>query len=64
MTGFLAMIYARSGEIDWAVPLLERLLASPGPVDNTNCSISRNDLRYRWQWDPIRDDPRFEKLAP
>lgn len=62
MTGFLAMIYARAGDADSAMPLLEKLLASPGPVDNTNCCITYNDLRKRWQWDPIRNDPRFQRL--
>jgi TolB-like protein/Tfp pilus assembly protein PilF len=62
MKGYLAMIYARVGELDSALPLLEHLLISPGPVDNTNCSISYNDLRFRWQWDPVRNDPRFQKL--
>lgn len=62
MTGFLAMIYARAGDADSAMPLLEQLLASPGPVDNTNVCITHNDLRKRWQWDPIRNDPRFQKL--
>jgi TolB-like protein/Tfp pilus assembly protein PilF len=62
MTGFLAMIYARVGELDSALPLLEHLLTSPGPVDNTNCCITYNDLRSRWQWDPVRHDSRFEKL--
>jgi serine/threonine-protein kinase len=62
MTGFLAMIYARAGEADSAMPLLEHLLASPGPVDNTNCSITQNDLRNRWQWDPLRNNLRFQKL--
>jgi Flp pilus assembly protein TadD len=62
MTGFLAMIYARVGDADSALPLLERLLASPGPVDNTNVCITHQDLRARWQWDPIRNDPRFQKL--
>jgi tetratricopeptide (TPR) repeat protein len=62
MTGFLAMIYARVGEANSALPLLEHLLASPGPVDNTNCSITPSDLRSRWQWDPLRNDPRFQKL--
>lgn len=62
MTGFLAMIYVRTGEIDSALPLLERGLASPFPVDNTNCCITSNDLRKRWQWDPARSDPRFQKL--
>jgi TolB-like protein/Tfp pilus assembly protein PilF len=62
MTGYLAMIYARVGEADSAVPLLEHLLASPGPVDSTNCCITQSDLRNRWQWDPLRNNPRFQKL--
>jgi TolB-like protein/Tfp pilus assembly protein PilF len=62
MAGFLAMIYARVGELDSALPLLEHLLKSPGPIDNTNCCITYNDLRNRWQWDPVRSDPRFQKL--
>jgi len=62
MRGFLAMIYARVGEIDSALPLLEHLLTSPGPVDYTNCCITYNDLRSRWQWDLVRNDPRFQKL--
>ena len=62
MTGYLAMIYARAGEADSALPLLERLLTSPGPLDNTNCYITQNDLRLRWQWDPLRNNPRFQKL--
>lgn len=62
MTGYLAMIYARVGEPDSALQLLDHLLVSPGPLDNTNCSVSKNDLRERWQWDPLRNDPRFQKL--
>jgi TolB-like protein/Tfp pilus assembly protein PilF len=62
MNGFLAMIYMRTGELDSALPILERVLSSPFPADNTNCSITYNDLRKRWQWDPIRNDPRFQKL--
>jgi serine/threonine-protein kinase len=62
MTGYLAMIYARVGEAESGLPLLERLLVSPGPVDYTNCSITQNDLRHRWQWDPLRNNPRFQKL--
>ena len=63
LTGYLAMIYARAGEADSALPLLERLLATPGPVDYTNCCITQNDLRYRWEWDPLRNNPRFQKLV-
>ena len=62
MKGFLAMIYVRTGDLDSALPLLERGLASPFPVDNTNCCITYNDVRKRWQWDPVRNDPRFQKL--
>ena len=62
MNGFLAMIYARTGELDSALPLLEKTVASPFPVDNTNCCITYNDLRKRWQWDLVRNDARFQKL--
>ncbi|HKP93292.1 MAG TPA: hypothetical protein VJS88_05305 [Chthoniobacterales bacterium] len=62
MNGFLAMVYARAGDADSALPILERVLASPFPADNTNCCVTLNDLRKRWQWDPIRNDPRFQKL--
>ena len=62
MNGYLAMIYARVGELDSALPLLEHLLATAGPIDNTNCCITSSDLRSRWQWDLVRNDPRFQKL--
>jgi TolB-like protein/Tfp pilus assembly protein PilF len=62
MKGFLAMIYVRTGDFDSALPLLEQVLASPFPVDNTNCCVTYSDVRKRWQWDPIRNDPRFQKL--
>jgi serine/threonine-protein kinase len=59
---YLALIYARVGEKDLAFPLLERLLKTPGAVDSVDYSITINDLKYRWEWDPIRGDPRFQKL--
>ena len=62
ISGFLAMIYARAGDADSALPLLEHLLTTPAYIDYTNCSITYNDLRKRWQWDPLRHDPRFQKL--
>ena len=62
MNCYLALIYARVGEKDLAVPLIERLLYTPGTVDSTNYSITVNDLKYRWEWDPIRNDSRFEKM--
>jgi hypothetical protein len=62
MNGYLALIYARVGENDLAIPLIERLLATPGAVDSTDYSITVNDLKHRWEWDPIRTDQRFQKL--
>jgi TolB-like protein/Tfp pilus assembly protein PilF len=62
MNGYLALIYARVGENDLAIPLIERLLKIPGAVDSANYSITVNDLKYRWEWDPLRGDPRFQKL--
>jgi tetratricopeptide (TPR) repeat protein len=62
MNAVLTMIYARIGENARALDLLERLMAVPGAVDTANYSITVNDLKYRWEWDPIRNDPRFKKL--
>jgi len=59
---YLALIYARVGEKDLAFPLLERLLKTPGAVDSVDYSVTVNDLKHRWEWDPIRSDPRFQKL--
>ena len=62
MLCYLALIYARVGENDQAIPLIERLLKTPGAVDSVNYGITLNDLKYRWEWDPLRNDPRFKKL--
>ena len=62
MSAYLALIYARVSENDLAIPLIERLLKTPGAVDSADYSITVNDLKYRWEWDPLRKDPRFQKL--
>jgi TolB-like protein/class 3 adenylate cyclase/Flp pilus assembly protein TadD len=62
MNCYLALIYARVGENDLAIPLIERLLKTPGAVDSVDYSITINDLKHRWEWDPIRNDPRFRRL--
>src|SRR5437764_3436318 len=62
MNSYLALIYARLGEKELAFPLIERLLKTPGAVDSVDYSITGNDLKYRWEWDPIRKDPRFSQL--
>jgi tetratricopeptide (TPR) repeat protein len=59
---YLALIYARVNEKDLAFPLLERLIRTPGAVDSVDYSITINDLKHRWEWDPIRTDSRFQKL--
>lgn len=60
---YLAVIYARTGEPKLALDLLEQLLKTPGAVDSTLYSITQNDLRFRWVWDPLRDHPRFQQLV-
>jgi TolB-like protein/Flp pilus assembly protein TadD len=62
MLCYLALIYTRAGEKDQAIPLIERLLKTPGAVDSVDYSITPNDLKYRWEWDPLRGDPRFQKI--
>jgi TolB-like protein/Flp pilus assembly protein TadD len=62
MNCFLALIYARVGENDLAIPLIARLLRTPGAVDTVNYSMTVNDLKLRSEWDPLRNDPRFQNL--
>jgi TolB-like protein/Tfp pilus assembly protein PilF len=62
MSAYLALIYARVGENDLAIALIGRLLKTPGAVDSADYSITINDLKYRREWDPLRSDPRFQKL--
>ena len=60
----LALVYSLLGEPDQAVTLIERLLSTPGPVDAADSSknITLADLRLRWEWDPLRSNPRFQKI--
>ena len=59
---FLALIYARTGQADEAMSRVARLLTTPFAVDYCSDSITRSDLRVRWEWDPLRKDPRFQKI--
>jgi serine/threonine-protein kinase len=52
----LAMIYAATEEKDLAIEQLNVLLSQPGDG-------SYGDLRLNPFWDPLRSDPRFEKLV-
>jgi TolB-like protein/DNA-binding winged helix-turn-helix (wHTH) protein/Tfp pilus assembly protein PilF len=60
----LALVYALTGESDQAITLIERLLSTPGPVECSDYpnNITLADLRLRWEWDPLRNDPRFQKI--
>ena len=61
-SSMLALIYARCGRNDEALSLIERLLVTPGPVFYHEAGMTLADLRTRWHWDPIRSDPRFQKI--
>lgn len=63
MLGLLAVIYAWTDERDEALELVERLLVTPAAVlPAFEGSITLAELRLRWQWDPLRADPRFQKI--
>jgi TolB-like protein/class 3 adenylate cyclase/Tfp pilus assembly protein PilF len=53
---WLAQIEACFGDIDSAIAVLPHLLEVPA-------GLSPADLRYDPLWDPLRNDPRFQKLA-
>jgi hypothetical protein len=50
-----AETFARVGEVDAAIDLLEQMLASP-------TLIAPHTLRLEPQWDPLRGSPRFRAL--
>ncbi|MGI8956745.1 MAG: tetratricopeptide repeat protein, partial [Chthoniobacterales bacterium] len=58
----LALIHARLGDKDAALEMIGQLLRKPGGVFFYEASMSLSELRLRWQWDPLRKDPRFQRL--
>jgi TolB-like protein/Tfp pilus assembly protein PilF len=59
----LAMVYAQTGEHDKAIDLIARLLTAPTEVQRGAVyNMTLTDLKWRWQWDPLRTRPAFEKL--
>ncbi len=60
--GFHALVLARTGKTDQAISEIEHLLTVPFAVDYAADSITLSDLRTRWEWDPLRHDPRFQKI--
>jgi TolB-like protein len=60
---YFALICARTGESERALSLIEHLLTTPGGVtDYIEANMTLQELRLRWQWDPLRNDPRFQKI--
>jgi tetratricopeptide (TPR) repeat protein len=63
MLGLLAAIYAQTGEHDRALALIQRLLVTPAAVlPAFEGSITLHELHLRRHWDPLRTDPRFQKI--
>ncbi|HME88521.1 MAG TPA: tetratricopeptide repeat protein [Chthoniobacterales bacterium] len=53
---YLALIYAWTGEKDAALKTLAEAVRTPG-------SVSFGELRLHPFWDPLRGDPKFEKIV-
>jgi TolB-like protein/class 3 adenylate cyclase len=55
ISNMFAIILARLGDGDQAIPLIERLLTTPH-------GLVLQDLRVSPDWDPLRKDARFQKI--
>ena len=53
---WLAVVEAHFGDLDSAMAILPHLLEVPG-------GLTRGQLRLDPMFDPLRNDPRFQKLA-
>jgi tetratricopeptide (TPR) repeat protein len=63
MSSALALVYARSGEAEKALDLIEHLLTVPCELHGDAIyNMTLTDLKWRWLWDPLRSNPRFQKL--
>ena len=63
LAGALALVYARTGEPNKAIDLIEHLLTIPCEVgEGAVYNMTLTDLKWRWIWDPLRSHPRFQRL--
>lgn len=62
MSAIRTVVLAWAGETERALSELERLITLPGPMDLWSPSVTQVDLKNRWIWDPLRNEPRFQKL--
>ena len=59
----LARVAARMGEPDRAIAALEKVLSAPGNGALPQTPLTAALLRLDPMFDPLRNDPRFQKLA-
>jgi tetratricopeptide (TPR) repeat protein len=59
----LALIYARNGQSGQAIELIEHLLTVPATLtEDAVYNMTQAELKWCWLWDPLRSDPRFQKI--
>jgi hypothetical protein len=56
MMEYLGLIYAWTGDTDHALQQLDIVTKIP-------CDVNYGQLRLHPYWDPLRGDPRFEKIV-
>jgi len=59
----LALVCALTGEEEEALALLQHLLTVPAGLQRGAVyNMTLADLEWRWQWDPLRKNERFQQL--